>query len=189
MRYLGANNVITQPIYDTMRLAIAAGGQTVSFFNVPQGGLLAAGVPKTFAHTNLVQSGRLEKGLELTIRAISFFVRDNAGAMVSLADYLSIFNNSNINMMFAGVSFLRLPACALPPANGETAYFSNIAPGVTEFKMSKGVSTFSNRLVLDNPMVLEDMETIQVDFQVNGAIAALTDITFTLWGDLTKPVR
>jgi hypothetical protein len=189
MRYLGAQNVATQPLYDTVRLAVVAGGQTVSFFTVPQGGLLAAGVVKGFSHTNLIQAGRLEKGVELTIRAISFFVKDNAGAMVSLVDYLSIFNTSNINLQFAGVSFLRMPVCAVPPSAGDTNYFSNIAPAATEFKLSRGAGTFGNRWILDNPMVLEDQETIQVDLQITGAIAAVTNVTFTLWGDMTRPVR
>lgn len=189
MRYLGAQGVLTQPVYDTVQLAVVAGGQTVSFFLVPQGGLLVAGTVKNFSHTNLVQAGRLEKGVELTIRAISFFVKDNAGAMVSLVDYLSIFNNGNINMMFAGVSFLRLPVSALPPSSGDMFYFSNITPAATEFKMTRGVGTFGNRLVLDNPMILEDQETIQIDLQIAGAIAAVTNVTLTLWGDLTRPVR
>ena len=59
-RFPGEKYQLDQPLYDTVQLAVAAGGQTVSFFLVPLGGLLVAGAPKSYTHTNLVLAGTLE---------------------------------------------------------------------------------------------------------------------------------
>jgi hypothetical protein len=190
MRYLGVENQLTQPVYDTMQLAAAA-GQTVSFFSVPLNGVLAGAALKTYAHTNLVQAGRLEKGLELTIRGITLFVRDTAsgGARVTLADYLAIYDTGHINLLMGQVSFLRIPAYLLPPGGAEVNYFSNIAAAATEYKATHGLGSFMNRFVLDSPLVLEEQESIQVDLFVGGTPAAVTDVSIVLWGDMLRPVR
>ncbi len=191
MRYLGVENQITQPIYDTVQLPIAAVAQTASFFVVPLNGILAGAVVKTYSHTNLVQAGRLEKGLELTIKGISFFVRDTAtgGAVVSFADYLSVYNISHLNLLIGQQSFFRMTLPHIAPAAAEINYFSNIVAAATEFKAWKGIGTVKNYFPLDNPLVLEDQESIQVDVEIESAIVAVTDITLMLHGDMTRPVR
>ncbi len=191
MRYLGVENQITQPLYDTVQLAVAAVAQTASFFVVPLNGILAGVFVKTYSHTNLVQAGRLEKGIELTIKGISFFVRDVAtdGAVVSFADYLSVYNISHLNLLIGQQSFFRMTLPEIAPAAAEINYFSNIAPAPTEFKATKGIGTVRNYFPIDNHLVLEDQESIQVDVEVESAIVAVTDITLMLHGDMTRPVR
>ena len=189
MRLVGVQNLITQPIYDTVQLAAVA-GQTVSFFAQPVNGALTAAINKTYAHTNLVQGGRLEKGLELTIKGISFAIRPTvaAGTAITLVDYRGIYQASHLNFQIGQVSVLRLPLHALPPANSENQYFSNITAAATEFQSNHGLGSINNVLPI-NPIVLEETETIQVDLFVNYTVVAVTDCTLFLWGDMTRPVR
>lgn len=191
MRYAGVENQLDQPVYDTIRLAVAAGGQTVSFFRIPFGGLLAAGIVKGYHDTNMMQAGSLEKGLTLSVKAMSFNVLDTAAgaARVSLVDYLNIMNSGHLNVLVGQVTVLRCPVVLMPPGPAETNYFSNIAPAATEFKSTHGAIAGSNKFWLDNPFTLEENEAIQVDLQVPGAVAAVTDVQFYFWGDLVRPVR
>lgn len=191
MRYQGVENQLDQPIYDTIRLAVAAGGQAVSFFLVPFGGLLAAGIVKNYQHTNMIQGGRLEKGLQLTVKALAFNILDVAAgaAAVTLVDYLNIMNSGHFNFLVGQMSVLRCPAILMPPGSASVNYFSNIAPAATEFKVTHGAIAISNKFWLDNPFVLEENESLQVDFVVPGAVAAVTDVQFSIWGDLVRPVR
>jgi len=188
MRFLGVENVIDQCYYDTVQLAAAAG--TTGMFLVPLGGALTAAAAKTYAHTNLTQAGRLEKGINLTIKALSMSIRDTAsgGAAPTLADYRVIYNSGHINLQIGQVSVFRLPIIALPAGPCENQYFSNIAAAATEFKNNHGLGAFGNRYMLDKPLVLEENGAIQVDGTI-AAIAAVTDVTFFLWGEATRPVR
>jgi hypothetical protein len=190
MRYLGVENVIDQPVYDTVRLAAVA-AQTVGFFTVPLGGLLAAGIPKGYDHTNLLQQGRIEKGFKLTIKAISLCVNTMAfgAARVTWADYITCFNNGHFNFLFGDVSFLRLPSALIPPANAEIQYFSNIAPAATEYMPNHGIGSFTNKFELVTPLTLEEEETIRVDWFIGAAVVAVVDVRLTLWGDMVTPVR
>jgi hypothetical protein len=190
MRFKGVKNSLTQPIYDTMQLAVAA-GQTVSFFSVPFGGAFTAAIVKDYRHTNLVQAGRLEKGLEIEIEALSFIVKNevDAATAVAWADYTMIYNSSHLNLQIGQVSFLRLPLTQLPPGPGETDYYSNIAAAVTEFKAGKGIGSINNVFKLPNVLILEDQESIQVDLFVGGTPSAVTDVQLVLWGTQTRPVR
>jgi len=190
MRYAGIENVITQPIYDTVQLA-AVGGGVANFFAIPLNGALTAAANKTFAHTNLIQAGRLEKGIEMTITGLSLSVRDTAsgGARVTLADYLIVYDTGHLNLMIGGVSFARLSATLTPAGAAEVQYFSNIAAAATEYKMGHGLSTVSNYYRIDKPLILEDQESIQVDLTVGGVIAAVTDVMLVLYGSQTRPVR
>ena len=189
MQVAGAKNLITQPIYDTVQLAIGAG--TYNFFINPITSVLAGAVVKSYAHTNLVQAGRLEKGIDMTITGISMFIRDVAtgGAAVTFADYISFYNNTHINIKIGQVSFLREPAQRIPAGCAETQYYSNIAPAVTEFKMNHGAGNVFNILQLDNPLILEDQESIVVEVAVGTAMVAVTDLTLVLHGQQTRPVR
>lgn len=189
MKLQGVANQLTQPIYDTLQLAAVA-GQTVSFFAVPLNGPLTGAINKTYAHTNLTQAGRLEKGVELEIQGISFSIRPTiaAGTAVTLVDYRAIYEASHINLLIGQVSVLRLPLHAIPPANSENQYFSNIAAAATEFASNHGVGSIGNILRID-PITLEAQESIQCDLVVGGTVAAVTNISMFLWGRMTRPVR
>lgn len=188
MRFLGVENCLDQPIYDTVQLPAAAG--TIGMFLVPLGGILAGAALKTYAHTNLTQAGRLEKGVNLTIKALSLSIRDisSGGAAPTLADFRAFYNGAHINLQIGQISVLRMPAMFLPPGPCENLYISNIAPAATEFKNNHGISAFGNRYLLANPIVLEENEAIQVDVTY-AALAAVMDVSFVLWGDFTRPVR
>jgi len=189
MKVLGVENLLAQPIYDTVQLAAVA-GQTVSFFLVPLNGALTAAIAKTYAHTNMVQSGRLEIGKSLTVTHVSFAIKGTvaAGTAVTLADFRAIYQASHLNFMIGGTTFLRLPLNLMPPANSESQYFSNIAAAATEFQNNHGMGSIHNRLPIQ-PIVLEEMETIQVDLFVGYTVVAVTDISLFLWGKMTRPVR
>lgn len=190
MRLPGVKNQIDQPVYDTVQLAAVA-GQTVNFFQIPLGGIIAGAVLKNYGHTNMVQAGRLEKGLELTIKAVSLHVKETAvgGARVTFANYTAIYNNSFIRLNIGQVSFLDVYAQAVPPASCEVDYFSNIAAAATEFKSTHGAGSYFNKFVLDNPLVLEDQESIGVQLTLADTLAAVTDVMVILWGSMTRPVR
>lgn len=191
MKFAGVKNRLTYPIYDTVQLAAGA-GQTVRFYAVPLGGIIAGAVAKTNAHTNLVQAGRLQKGWTMEITGFSFFVRNLAegGAAVSKVDYDIIFDYGFYELQIGQVEFSTLPILSIPNAGAETQYFSNIAAAVTEFKMNHGLASVMNRFPLDdNILILEDQESIEVQLTIPGTIVAVTDVTFMLWGYVTRPVR
>lgn len=191
MRLLGVQNELDQPIYDTMQLAVAAVPQTVNFFSVPIGQIIAGAVVKTYSHTNLVQAGRLEKGLKLTIKAISFSVKETAvgGARPTWADYVSVYNNSFLRLFIGQVSFLDTYLQAVPPASAEVGYYSNIVAAPTEYKATHGVGSYFNRFTIDQPLFLDDQESINVELTIGNPIVAVTDVMVILWGSMIRPVR
>lgn len=192
MRFLGVENVTDQPVYDTIRVPVVAGVQTVSFFVIPQTGLLAAGIPKTYAMTNLLQVGRIDKGYQLTIKAISLTVLQQlmvTGTVRTWVNYQAIYNLSFLDFRFNDRNYLYVPTQMVPPGAEENALFSNIAPAATEFYPNHGLGGFTNKFKLDNPLTLEEEETIRVDLFVGSAVAvAAVDVRLTLWGDMIRPV-
>lgn len=190
MRITGASLEITQPIYDTVQAAVVAGPQQINFFAVPIGGIMAGAVVKTRAQTNIVQAGRLERGNELTIQAISAFVRETAvgGARRSWVDYEAYYNNTHFNIQLGQKTWLRCTAAHIPSGGAELQYFSNIVAAATEFEITHGLPAIGNVWTMQHPVILEENESIQVECNIGDAIAAVTDITFVLWGQLLRPV-
>ena len=188
-RFDGESYVMTQPIYDTVELAVAA-GQVVQFFQVPLGGLLAAAFPKTYAHTNLVQAGTLERGVDFEITGFSMFTREwnSAAARHVSVDDESLYMG-HVNLELGQVSYARLPAAMIPSGGAERVMTSNIAPAVTEYYNNRGVSAVSNRFHLSNPVRIAEQESIRVTLDLATAITVLMDVTFVLWGNMTRPVR
>ena len=186
----GVVKTYTQHIYDTIQLAVAAAGQTVSFFLVPLGGALTAAINKTYSQTNLVRAGSLEKGLSMDIEALSFFIHPTiaAGTAITLVDFRAIYQASNINILINQTSVFRCQLCQVPPAVSENQYFSNIAPAATEFQSNHGLGSAMNVLQLKYPLGLSELQSIQVDLQISAAVAAVNDVTLTLWGTQTRPV-
>lgn len=186
----GVESRLTQPLYDTVQLPAAA-NPVANFFNIPLGGLLAAGVAKTLADTNLVQGNQLEEGWSFVIKALSMHIRDTAagGARVTLVDYDLLYNRSFIQFDKSQQWWLRLPTALIPPGPGEFNYFSNIAAAATEYKATKGLGSIGNRFVLDDPIYLKSQEHFQVTLTVAGTPGAVTDVTLVLWGDLTRNVQ
>jgi len=181
--------VYTQPLYDTMQLPIAAVGQMVSFFTIPFGGPLTAAINKGYQHTNLVQAGRLEKGIKLKIQALSFALKGEvfAGVHPTWADYTAVMENSAIELLIGQRSYLHLPTTLTPPGPGETNYFSNIAAAATEFRPGHGLGSVNNIFKFEEPLFLNDQESIRVDLDVHVAVVAAVDVQLVLWGTMQRP--
>lgn len=184
----GAVLVYDQPIYDTIHLAAAAANG--SFFSIPKGGAIGAGV-KNLSHTNLVQAGRLEPGNELTIEAMTYAVinNDSAGAQPSFLDTKAVISGS-LELKIGNVTFHECAIAEVPSGASDIVFFSNIAAAVTEFNVQTSNSVFQNKYLLPHPIQLKSQETIEViisNFQQ--AIAAATRVRFVLWGTATRPVR
>lgn len=186
-----AGNVseLTQPIYDTVQLAAVA-AQTVQLFAVPLGGIIAGAVIKTRTHTNLIQAGRLERDNQFTLYGFSMFIRQTAvgGARRTWADYNAVYNNSNLDIQFGQKPWFHYQAAQIPAGPAELYYFSNIVAAATEFEIVHGLSTVMNILPLYHPLIIEPGESIAVFLNVGDTIAAVTDVTFVMWGQLLRPV-
>jgi hypothetical protein len=185
----GVGRQVSQPIYDTVQLAAVA-GQTVSFFQVPVGGVLAGAVLKTYAHTNLTRAGSLSKGIVMEITGLSFAIKPTiaAGTAITLVDYRAIYQASHLNLMINNTTLFRIALNLTAPANAENQYFSNIAAAATEFQSNHGLGASSNYYKFDYPLGLEDLMNIQVDLFVGGTVAAVNDVMLVLWGTQEQPI-
>ena len=182
----------SQPTYDSVQVPLAAVRQTVTFFAQEKGRPLAGAVNKTYSDTNILQGGRLDKGKNLLIQALSMHIRHTAtgGAVPTRADYETVYNRSFIDVIFGGdTSFLRVPAIHIPAGNGQIEYRSNITPAATEFSMWHGASHASNLYQLPEQMPLLEQESIEVNLTIEGAIVAPVEIMFFLWGTQSRPIR
>jgi len=180
---------IYQPIYDTVQLT-AASNQTVTFFSVPLNGIIAGTTKKHRGHTNMVQTGMLEKGVSITVNAITMAVRELAegGARPTFVDIQAIAGGW-IEIKIGDQNFGYYPRGYLGSGNAELMYFSNITAAATEYHANQGVSACQNRLWLENSIKITEQESIAVYFTVPGTIAAVTDVQLALWGTMTRPVR
>lgn len=184
-RYLGKKYELWQPLYDTVQLAAAAGALVYNFFAVPFGGLLVAGTVKGYQYTNLIQAGVLERGKDFTIHGLSLNTKPIAqgGIAPSLAD-VGVLNGGSINMELGQVSFLRLPTCQLPSGGNDI-----VLNDTATVNVQKGVSSVNNVYWLKAPIHLAEQESISVEMTIPGTIAAVTDVTLTLWGMEIRPVK
>lgn len=182
----GLGNRITQPIYDTIQLATTATSGT--FFAVPFGGIFFGTTTKTFAETNLVQAGRLERGVSLDITDISLHVPSDI--VQALAINIRALNRGHLRLSIGQVTFLDTPIADVGNGGAELVMFSNIAAAATEFQLNKGVSVWPNKFHLDLPIRLGEQESIQVDIDgLSPILTAVLNITCLLWGVYTRPVR
>ena len=186
----GKGLLYTQPYYDTIILPIAAAGAIVGqFFAVPFGGLIAAGVPKTYRHTNLVQAGRLETGNEIQINAVTIHwpITAEAGAIVTVADKRAT-RSGNIRLRFGNdTEFLKLPTICIP--SGGAGEVVNDATLAALNDVQPGVQVTQNRFWLEQPLVLKPQESVAVFIENMDAIVAPTEMSFVLWGSSIRPVR
>ena len=189
----GTSLLHTQPVYDSIILPIALAGVAVGqFFAIPWAGLIAAAVPKTWRHTNLVQAGRMERGNEIQIDSLSmFFPRTaEAGAFPTMADMDAV-RAGAMRLRFGGdTDFLKVPIAAIPNGGMGITYSTDAALAAeVNFAYNNGVSVAQNRFYLNQPIVLEEQETIGITFEDMDAIVAPIEVTFFLWGPNIRPVR
>lgn len=71
-RQIGTKEFNQSWLYDTNRLLNGVAASNMTFFQVPRGQLLVAGVPKTFTHTNLLTSGFLSGIKTFLISSLCF---------------------------------------------------------------------------------------------------------------------
>lgn len=183
-RYPGEKYQFDQPLYDTVQLAAVA-TQTVQFFAVPLGGILAGAVAKTFAHTNLTLAGVLERGITMRVTGYSLALRETAqgGAAPTLADARAV-SIGSVNFTLGQVTYYRA-ATAMIPNGGSELYLNDTAT----VHVGRGISSWQNRIHLTNPIDIDDQENISVTVTLNATVAAVTDIMFVLWGTQWRPVR
>ena len=185
----GKGLLYTQPYYDTIILPIAAAGAVVGqFFAVPFGGLIAAGIPKNYRHTNLVQAGRLETGNEILINAITIHWprTAEAGALPTVADMRAT-RAGNIRLRFGNdTEFLKIPTVCIPSGGaGEVVVDATVALN----DVQPGVQVAQNKFWLEQPLVLKPQESVAVFIENMDAIVAVTEICCVLWGSSIRPVR
>lgn len=181
--------IYTQPYYDTLAFPIsAAGALQAQFFAVPFGGALTAAINKNFRHTNLVQAGRLERGNQLRIGAmtLAFPVTAEAGALPTVADKRAV-RAGNIRLVFGGdTNYLTVNAAEIPQgAAGEVVVDATVALN----DIQNGVPVVQNKFWFDEEMNLASQESVSVFLENMDAIAAVTEVRITLWGTATRPVR
>jgi len=189
----GTSLMYTQPIYDSIILPIAAAGVAVGqFFAIPWAGLIAAAIPKTWRHTNLVQAGRMERGNEIQIDSLSmFFPRTaEAGAFPTMADMDAV-RAGAMRLRFGGdTDFLKIPIAGIPNGGMGVTYSTDAALAAEiNFTYNNGVPVTQNRLHLGQPIVLQEQETIGITFEDMDAIVAPIEVTFFLWGPNIRPTR
>lgn len=185
----GKGLVYDQPIYDTIILPIAAAGAAEgNFFATPRGQLIAAGIPKSIRHTNLVQAGRLEAGNSLNVTAISFNFPSTAeaGALPTVADKRAIRAGSLLVVFGGDTEFLKMPLSHFPSGGaGEVVVDGTVALN----DVQNGVAVSQNKYYLENPLVLSSQESVSVFIENMDAIVAPTEVQIVLWGEAIRPVR
>lgn len=183
----GTANRLTQPIYDTIQIAVAATSGT--FFAIPFGGTFFGSTLKTYAETNLVQAGRLERGVALDITDISLHIPSDIVQATQLN--IRAFNSGHFRLIMGGqTTFLDAPTAVIGNAGAELVLFSNITAAVTEFQLNRGVSVAINKFHLTYPLRLGEQESIQVEVDnFDPIVAAVLNVTCMLWGAYVRPVR
>jgi hypothetical protein len=188
MPRLAVSNIIDQPVYDTVQVPISANAQDIDFFQIQYGGLLAAGVPKGWNHTNLVQAGRLEGGHELEVTSLSWYFQEQA-TPAAQAD-IRLIQQAAMIFYISNQEFLKVPAALIPNGGAELVLHSNEVAAAGLYTMTRGHVVHQNRLMLVNPITILDQESFRVRFEdIAAGVAAVTNITFVLWGNYKKPVK
>jgi len=189
----GSSLLLTQPVYDSVILPAGAAGVVIGqFFTIPFGQLIAAGIPKTYRHTNLNQASQLERGNQIQIDSLSMlFPRTaEAGAYATIADIDSV-RAGNLRLRFGGDSdFLTVPIAAIPNAGMAPVYSTDAAlAAAVNFTFDNGASVTQNRFFLGQTIVLESQESVRVTFENMDAIVAPIEVMFFLHGASLRPVR
>lgn len=185
---------LTQPAYDTVVIPIAAANVArPEFFAVPRGGLLVGAVNKTNRHTNLVQAGRLERGNQLMITALSlhFPITAEAGALATVADKQAIRAGDMILSFGGDTEFLKVPVACIPNGGADPVLLTDAALAAASGAevYGNGASVVQNKFYLHEPLPLHDQESVSIIFENMDAIVAPTEVTFMLWGTWLRPAR
>lgn len=182
---LGRNLALDQPLYDTINLAVGATAGT--FFQVPFGGAIGAGV-KDFSHTNLQLASQLEAGKSFTCDSLGLYIRETAVPASEVN--IRSFQSGALILTVSNVEFLKVPLALIPSGGAELVLFSNIAAAATEFQLDRGVSHSSNRYILRRPIEIPSTTQFSVAVSNFTAMAAAAmQVTLVLFGVESRIVR
>jgi hypothetical protein len=154
----GAQEVITQPVYDSVSFAAAAAMAKTTLFQTPIG---QAG--KTLAQTNMTQAGTLPAPQRLTVRSIQLGFANNT----VITDVVNILENVSLTFIVGKKPMLEVPCHYLTAGCGgivTAAAQVGTAPAGSAplFSTSNGVPDQANRFWLSVPFTIEQGETFQV---------------------------
>ena len=187
-QFPGKAGVITQPVYDTMQLAAAAGPLVYRFFTVPLGQIIAGAVVKTYAHTNMTQAGQLETGVTFLVTAFTMVVKQLAtdGAAPTQADY-QVLQDGLLELNISDRNYGRFPVTLIPSGGGELVFFEDNAAAPV-LQVTKGIAATANKYFLEFPIELVNQENFSMELTIPGTIAAVTDVAIFLHGEYTRPI-
>lgn len=191
----GVEDYITQPIYDSASFAAAAAMTQLTMFQQPrgQGG-------KTLAQTNMTGPGFLPNPQRLILRALRVFTSNNT----VITDLVNLLQNVSIQLVlgtkpyFLGFLGLLSAGCgAMVTAASQVG--TAPAGSAPFFSTSNGVPDQRSVMALNQPIMIEQGETIQVilnpDTAFNFAAAGAnpagvgTTLYVILDGDLYRGVQ
>lgn len=156
--YPGGQEVITQPVYDSVTFAAAAAMAKTTLFQTPigQNG-------KTLAQTNMQLAGQLPSPQRITVRSIQLGISMNTAPV----DVNNILENVSLTFIVGKKPMLEVPCHYLTAGCGgmvNAAAQVGTAPAGSAplFSTSNGVPDQNNRFWLSVPFTIEQGETFQV---------------------------
>lgn len=191
----GGQEVITQPVYDSVTFAAAAAMAKTTLFQTPIG---QAG--KTLAQTNMQLAGQLPNPQRLMVRSIQLGFSSNT----TPTDASNLLENCSFTLVVGKKPMLEIPCIYLTAGCGailNAAAQVGTAPAGTAvaYSTANGVQDQSNRFWLSVPFMIEQGETFQVvitpetafNFQAAGTNPAGvgTTIRVALSGELYRSIQ
>ncbi len=191
----GVEDYITQPIYDSVSFAANAAFAQQTMFQQPRG---QAG--KTLAQTNMTAPGFLPNPQRLILRALRVFISNNTVPV----DMVNMLQNVSVQLILGTkpyfVGFLGLLSAGCGAMVTAAAQVGTAPAGSAPlFATSNGVPDQRSVMTLNQPITIEQGETIQVmlnpDVAFNFAAAGAnpagvgTTIFVILDGDLYRGVQ
>lgn len=158
----GKENILRplkNPLYDTENIATSGNGTSIAFFSRPLSTLTVTGsINKTFAETNLSQSGQISFPLMFAIAGFNFETQPGT----SLADWRLIYVTCFFQFSFTGnrpyltVPLTRIPAGVSPEgfaaADGATAAvtYIEVHNGIGHIENIYGFTVLGGTLLIQN---------------------------------------
>jgi len=152
---------LKQPLYDTMQYP-AAGVNALSFFQVPQGQALVAGVNKTAVHTNLTQAGQLGTPQQFDL----FGFQCKLPVVTINADWDALIANGVFTFSFGqNRQWLTVPLAYVPAGISKDGYAATTVGATTIESHHNGqglISNYLNFTVGNNPIRIHSNESFNV---------------------------
>jgi len=184
-------DVIAQPLYDTVTLPMA-GATRLTFFSVPLGqGATAFGAgTKHLGDTNMELAGQLAAGFAFKLLGFRLAFPWN----IPIADLVLGINGAAFRFFVAAKEFLRVPARTVP--SGNAAFITTNAGSTAAANVASGTSGWPSMqngfAVGRKPLDMGAGENFSVTLEWGGgvqAISAATFITIYLDGFMGRPVQ